>query len=44
MIFRPIKIGEFDKLFELFPDSEELWKKYREKRLKELANHETDII
>lgn len=42
MIFRPIKIEEFDKLFELFPDSEELWKKYREKRLKELANHETD--
>lgn len=42
MEFRKIKTEEFDKLYDLFPEDEELWKKYREKRLKELSNNETD--
>lgn len=44
MEFRKIKPEEFDKLFDLFPDNdnEELWLKYREQRLKEFSNHETD--
>ena len=41
-IFRKILPEEFDKLFELFPDDEELWLKYREKRLKEFNAEETD--
>lgn len=41
MTIRKIKIEEFDKLFDLFPDGVELWKKYREKRIKELSNNET---
>lgn len=40
--FRKISPEEFDKLYDLFPDEDELWYKYREKRLKEFANHETD--
>lgn len=40
--FRKITIDEFDKLYDLFPDDDDLWYKYREKRLKELSNKETD--
>lgn len=40
--FRKISIDEFDKLYDLFPDDDDLWYKYREKRLKELSNKETD--
>ena len=32
----------FDKLFNLFPDDEQLWLKYKDKRLKEFENEETD--
>lgn len=35
MEFRKIKIEEFEKLKELFPDSEEMWIKYKNKRLKQ---------
>ncbi len=40
--FRKISPDEFNKLFDLFPDDEQLWLKYRAKRLKEFNNHETD--
>lgn len=40
--FKKISIEEFDKLHDLFPDDDELWKMYREKRLQELSNKETD--
>ena len=40
--FRKINIDEFDKLYDLFPDDDDLWYRYREKRLKELSNKETD--
>ena len=40
--YRKIKPEEFDKLFNLFPDDEELWIKYRKKRIKEFENKEID--
>ena len=42
---KKISIDEFDKLYDLFPTNynrEYVWKKYREMRLKELSNKETD--
>jgi len=44
MNIRKIEINEFDKLYDLFPDKDKegLWEMYREKRLKELSNKETD--
>ena len=43
-IFRKISINEFDRLYDLFPDKDkkDLWEMYKEKRLQELANNETD--
>ena len=38
-IFRKISPDEFDKLLVLFPDDEQLWFKYKEKRLKEFGNN-----
>ena len=40
--YRKILPNEFDKLFSLFPDDENLWKKYKGKRLKEFENKEID--
>lgn len=34
---------EFDKLHDLFPDSEELWEEYRAMRLVQLEARETDV-
>lgn len=44
MKFRKIEIGEFDKLKELFPGNEELWKKYRKIQIEKLKNKEIDIF
>ncbi len=41
-IIRKIIIDEFDKLYNLFPDDDNLWNKYKEMRLKEFQNHEID--
>lgn len=41
--FRKIAEDDFDKLHDLFPDDEQLWIKYRSKRLRELGNKETDV-
>ena len=43
-ILRKIKIEEIDKLQDLFPGNNELWLKYREKRMKELENLESEIF
>ena len=43
MIIRKILKEEFIKLKEMFPGKEELWKKYREQRLKQFDNKEIDI-
>ncbi len=40
--FKKILPKEFNKLFNLFPDSEDLWLKYRQKRLMEFKNKEID--
>ena len=40
--FKKISIDEFDKLHDLFPDDDNLWEMYKEKRLQELSNKETD--
>ena len=45
MNIRKIKVEEFDKLYDLFPTNHNrkyIWQKYREMRLKELSNKETD--
>ena len=42
-IIRKIAFNEFDKLYNLFPDSKELWLKYRELREKEFQNNEIDV-
>ena len=40
--FKKILPEEFDKLYDLFPSDDELWFKYRDMRLKEYENRETD--
>lgn len=44
MEFRKIKVEEFEKLKELFPDSKEMWIKYKNKRLKQFEKQEIDIF
>lgn len=44
MIFKKITINEFERLRNLFPDSDELWEKYAQKRLNELASGEADVF
>ena len=34
---------DFDKLYDLFPDREQMWLQYRNKRLKEFDNKEIDV-
>ena len=40
--FKKILPEELDKLYDLFPSDDELWFKYRNMRLKEYENKETD--
>ena len=42
-VFRKITKDEFDKLYDLFPDNEQMWLKYRDMRLKEFDNKEIDV-
>lgn len=44
MNFRKIKIEEFEKLKNLFPDNEEMWIKYKNKRLQQLEEQEIDVF
>ena len=42
-VFRKITKDEFGKLYDLFPDNEQMWLKYRDMRLKEFDNKEIDV-
>lgn len=42
-IFKKISSEEFDKLKPLFPDTEEKWIKYRNQRLKQIAEKDIDV-
>lgn len=44
MEFRKIKIDEFEKLKRLFPDNEEMWIKYKKKRLEQFEQEEIDVF
>lgn len=44
MKFRKIKIDEFEKLKKLFPDNEEMWIKYKKKRLEQFEQEEVDVF
>jgi len=44
MKFRKIKIEELDKLKKLFPDNEEMWIKYKNKRLQQFEKQELDVF
>ena len=44
MEFKKIKIEEFEKLKKLFPDNEEMWIKYKKKRLQQLEEQEIDVV
>ncbi len=42
-VFRKITKDEFDKLYDLFPDNETMWLKYRDMRLREFAQKQIDV-
>lgn len=44
MEFRSIEIVEFEKLKNLFPGNEELWKKYKKIKIEKLEKNEIDIF
>lgn len=44
MKFRKIKKEEFDKLKNLFPGNEEMWIKYKKKRLNQFEKQEIDVF
>ena len=44
MNFRKIKKDEFVKLKRLFPDNEDKWQKYQEKRLQQFDNKEKEKV
>lgn len=44
MEFRKIKVEEFEKLKKLFPDNEEMWNKYKKKKLQQFAKQEVDVF
>lgn len=44
MEFRKTKIEEFEKLKKLFPDNEEMWVKYKNKRLQQFQKQEIDVF
>ena len=43
MEFRKITIEEFEKLKRLFPDNEDMWIKYKKKRLEQFEKKEIDV-
>ncbi len=44
MEFRKIKVEEFEKLKNLFPDNEKMWSKYKKKRLEQFEKQEIDVF
>lgn len=44
MKFRKIKAEEFENLKRLFPDNEEMWIKYKKKRLQQFEKKEIDVF
>lgn len=44
MEFKKIKIEEFEKLKKLFPNNEEMWIKYKKKRLQQFEKQEIDVF
>ena len=44
MEFRKIKKEEFEKLKRLFPDNEDMWIKYKKKRLEQFEKKEIDVF
>lgn len=44
MELKKIKIEEFEKLKKLFPDNEEMWIKYKKKRLQQFEKQEIDVF
>ena len=42
-VYRKITKDEFDRLHDLFPDNEQMWLKYRDKRMKEFDNIDIDV-
>ena len=44
MELKKIKIEEFEKLKKLFPDNEEMWLKYKNKRLQQFQKQEIDVF
>ena len=44
MKFRKITIEEFEKLKRLFPDNEDMWIKYKKKRLEQFEKKEIDVF
>lgn len=44
MNVRKIEIDEFDKLKNLFPDNDEMWLKYRKRRLEQFEKQEIDVF
>lgn len=44
MEFRKIKVEEFEKLKKLFPNNEEMWIKYKKKRLEQFEKQEIDVF
>ncbi len=44
MKFRKITIEEFEKLKRLFPNNEDMWIKYKKKRLEQLKKQEIDVF
>lgn len=44
MELKKIKIEEFEKLKKLFPDNEEMWVKYKNKRLQQFQKQEIDVF
>ncbi len=44
MNLRKIKVEEFENLRELFPDNDEMWNKYKKRKIEELKNKVIDIV
>lgn len=44
MKYRKIEKNEFNRLKILFPSNENMWKKYKEQRLKQFDNNEIDVF
>lgn len=44
MKFRKIKAEEFEKLKRMFPNKDDMWEKYKSKRLQQFENKEIDVF